>query len=1056
MKLKLHRAMRRRSLRFSTAAAGLLVGAPPTFVAALDTGADAALAAVRSILRTIAPDTFHVEDETPEVDEPPSLGYFDAPPAAPLLPDDDLPFESTFLEQQARESFLDPEDEEVHDPYGVSLAHELLEEQSQAAHEHNGEHDRAGGNEHDGEIPSVTAFLEMQNLRRRSLTPEHFDDPDAQRELDESEFADEPDEDKAEHVRGLNPADIPQPSKLIRRSAAQRKKMRSQGDDDEEVVGGDKFGPAATSSSTLSRGDHSVTTNPSPSRRTLVSKRSKAHGFLPTSFIDMSALAPNPYARVHLFYCRGDRDCSDSTSATRTTAGGDLTADETLVKVCPSVSSDASGKEYYTLVANPLAEGRCKNPDWDMLQGNADPYMITKKNQGKEALSMYTTCSVAQRLYFQSAALALNKPPGEAMLAEMCLWNAWRGRTVQDVLLLTGKSCDAYFADMCMGTLSVITGMLPDSATESDKHCRCEVAREIDDWLHATGNVTTAGGGLACGAMRGQILNGLKFLECGEDSYVWQDDGVANHTGNASVTSAFEREGVLRQRGSLLDAEPKQERFVQEPYPGANLHVVEAGGVVSLAAAGASASSASKATSTRSADDYTDFEYSTSKISSPPPAEFEGFHMYNAQVIRNCGIKVALFSRSYPLPDGLSHADAGNLANIGNSFAYYGAAASSAASSSMETSSKKGGTAAAPSTSALMDRNSNRNSVVSASALASAHNLENLSLADAGTIPIGDSHEAEIQKGEVYDLFAKKDELYGNVVPNSVNYDIGDARGAATKVFPSDEDESFYFVLEPQLPDHKLVFRVRYQCSNAKKTVLEELHEKHADYPGSYPEEEKQYVSRMLGLCENNYYWCVKEDAITGISKFYLCNNGGLTATFRLMFSHTSLRSIYAAKERETDVNPGALCTSLYNEEYLEALAGGNSLRLGYEQTSYIPATFSFVTEAVLVATFFICLVGGALYVWTRRDDERMKAIEERRKFWVSQHTTVTATGHDGGKSADRKKPASETRPLLKSDPHYDQGEHVLEGKDDLKKKDYHGLAHQLRKTGTDLHSGLS
>ena len=44
----------------------------------------------------------------------------------------------------------------------------------------------------------------------------------------------------------------------------------------------------------------------------------------------------------------------------------------------------------------------------------------------------------------------------------------------------------------------------------------------------------------------------------------------------------------------------------------------------------------------------------------------------------------------------------------------------------------------------------------------------------------------------------------------------------------------------------------------------------------------------------------MKEDQSTGISKFYLCNNGGLRASFSLEFAYTRLQHIYAAKETET------------------------------------------------------------------------------------------------------------------------------------------------------------
>ena len=42
-----------------------------------------------------------------------------------------------------------------------------------------------------------------------------------------------------------------------------------------------------------------------------------------SSFVDLASIAPNPYARVHLMYCRGDTFCRESSKK---------------VKVCPSVS----------------------------------------------------------------------------------------------------------------------------------------------------------------------------------------------------------------------------------------------------------------------------------------------------------------------------------------------------------------------------------------------------------------------------------------------------------------------------------------------------------------------------------------------------------------------------------------------------------------------------------------------------------------------------------------------------------------------------------------------
>ena len=73
---------------------------------------------------------------------------------------------------------------------------------------------------------------------------------------------------------------------------------------------------------------------------------------------------------------------------------------------------------------------------------------------------------------------------------------------------------------------------------------------------------------------------------------------------------------------------------------------------------------------------------------------------------------------------------------------------------------------------------------------------------------------------DVRRVFSQVRVLAGNVMPSAGSLDLGDARGTHTKVFPPDEDESFYFVFEPLLPDSKDTFKVKYVCEPVKQSAI--------------------------------------------------------------------------------------------------------------------------------------------------------------------------------------------------------------------------------------------
>lgn len=91
---------------------------------------------------------------------------------------------------------------------------------------------------------------------------------------------------------------------------------------------------------------------------------------------------------------------------------------------------------------------------------------------------------------------------------------------------------------------------------------------------------------------------------------------------------------------------------------------------------------------------------------------------------------------------------------------------------------------------------------------------------------------------------------------NTITKDIGDARGARTRVVPRSHDESFYFVLEPGLPSYKYVFRIRYACSPQKAAnIASSLRAAETGAHGAVSQKDLLYYVTMAEFCTHDYYW---------------------------------------------------------------------------------------------------------------------------------------------------------------------------------------------------------
>ncbi|CAD7963243.1 unnamed protein product [Amoebophrya sp. A25] len=704
----------------------------------------------------------------------------------------------------------------------------------------------------------------------------------------------------------------------------------------------------------------------------------------PHSLIDLSSLAPNPYGRVQLMYCRENRFCGERSRK---------------VKVCPSVSRGAGNREYYTLIANPLNGNRCRNPDWDVM---VDFQAGTGGKGSTPSDFLYSTCSQMQVQYFEAAAVGLGKPSSDAQLINMCLWNAWHGNSAKDISLLTGRDCKDYYAQLdastvssdgtrndnvCRATVTLVTAMVPQSRdTAESKHCQCEVAAEVEafvakqeSYVAALNNTASTSGPavvlstlsalgtlpqVVCRASDVAALrNSLGYLACpgriqSSSSAVEQSSSVTRTGGSTNAGSTSGVSSFASRSMNMLGGGSSNE---QQANQGAG-HQNQQGAKSSMAASSVPLMSAPGEAIRLSQQ--------------PPEIEFPGFQMYNVQIVRNCGIKVALFSQSFPMPaDPEENQNQGPTQPSDRDMADLAAAATKGAGAKMQMEEvfADGGF------SLLTSGSSSRTTGASGSG-------QIPSLVDAGLIPSRDPKIVAAKKQLLRKLFHRVNSLKGNVVMNSENYDIGDARGVSTKVFPTEEDESFYFVLEPQLPDHKYTFRIRYECSDTKRNALSDMYELHSSKPWAFSVQEREYVVKMVGLCENNYYWCVKEDQATGISKFYLCNNGGLTATFSLDFAYTRLQHLYAAKERETEQTPSGMCTSLYNSGYVEVdqASANQEIQVGYLQQSYFERYLGFyVSDVALVGMGFLGLILGMTAYFRRAQPVDVAMLEERKRFLV-------------------------------------------------------------------------
>ena len=79
----------------------------------------------------------------------------------------------------------------------------------------------------------------------------------------------------------------------------------------------------------------------------------------PSSLIYLDSVLPNPYAKLNLYYCKDNTDC---------------TAESRKVKVCPSVIN-LGASVWFAMIANPHTE-KCRNPDLDFPDGSSATSMV--------------------------------------------------------------------------------------------------------------------------------------------------------------------------------------------------------------------------------------------------------------------------------------------------------------------------------------------------------------------------------------------------------------------------------------------------------------------------------------------------------------------------------------------------------------------------------------------------------------------------------------------------------------------------------------------------------
>ncbi len=322
--------------------------------------------------------------------------------------------------------------------------------------------------------------------------------------------------------------------------------------------------------------------------------------------------------------------------------------------------------------------------------------------------------------------------------------------------------------------------------------------------------------------------------------------------------------------------------------------------------------------------------------------------LFSPQVAKRCGLKMSLFSRGFPLPAGSEDIPAHGW-HISNWWS--GATLADAGESQL-----------------------------------GVHSTE-----DVATVA-----EAKL----ALDGTAK---LKGNVIANSVTGDIGDARGFATNVWPLDQDDGFYFTLEPMLPHSTRVWKIKYECSKTKRAKVSAAYAIVSNPQNGYGAGDVEYYRKLELLCQSTHYWCVEEDSSTGVNRFYLCPSITLAGTFQINFGGTTAGEIYAERSLtgvmsdEPAPDEDFDCVALFGKGGAETTKSGVSLHLGQSSSfdqfvQWAAETgWKFGIPVGIVLIFF-------LYIRFRLHphDEDLEELHHRRRFWLS-HPAHQTTRWNGG-----------------------------------------------------------